>query len=44
MNRLTGLVNFDWMHAATAASLRSDVLAGLTGAAIVLPQAVTVRA
>ncbi|WP_370302428.1 SulP family inorganic anion transporter [Pseudooceanicola sp.] len=44
MNRLTGLVNFDWMHAATAASLRSDVLAGLTGAAIVLPQAVAFAA
>lgn len=40
MSVLTDLKTIDWLKTATPASLRGDVMAGLTGAAIVLPQAV----
>ncbi|MBF53065.1 MAG: sulfate transporter [Confluentimicrobium sp.] len=42
--RLPQVVNFDWLHQMTGARLRADILAGLTGAAIVLPQAVAFAA
>lgn len=41
---LTGLTGFEWLQRATRASLRGDAMAGLTGAAIVLPQAVAFAA
>lgn len=44
MKTLADVMKFDWMRAATPASIRSDLLAGLTGAAIVLPQAVAFAA
>ncbi|WP_424931845.1 SulP family inorganic anion transporter [Amaricoccus macauensis] len=44
MSSLAALTKPDWLGTATPNSIRSDILAGLTGAAIVLPQAVAFAA
>ena len=44
MWRQIHLKEFKWLRQTTAASLRSDLMAGLTGAAVVLPQAVAFAA
>ncbi|MCV0423929.1 MAG: SulP family inorganic anion transporter [Roseibium sp.] len=40
----TNLIGFEWLSALSPASLKADAFAGLTGAAIVLPQAVAFAA
>ena len=44
MRLATSLAGFEWLSAVTQASLKADAFAGLTGAAIVLPQAVAFAA
>ncbi len=44
MRLLTNLTGFEWTRGVTAKSLRADAMAGLTGAAVVLPQAVAFAA